>query len=375
MGTRSGDIDAGAVLSLIREGGMTAEQVDHLLNKRSGLKGLSGISNDLRDLEEQAAQGHDGARLAIQVFAHRVRKYLGAYVATMGGADAVVMTGGIGENGSAMRRRILQRFDFLGLTIDEEKNRDCSVSAEQRVADISRDSSRVKALVIATDEQLMIARETAVIASGSTAVKQPGPIPIAVSARHVHLTEQTFQALFGSDAQLTERKPLSQPGQFAANECVNLIGPRRRIDEVRILGPFRGKNQVEISRTDEFHLGVDAPIRMSGKTEGSAPITLEGPAGTVELEEGLICAKRHIHMTPVDSQAYAVEHGDEVSVVINGGPRDLVFADVVVRVKPSYRLEMHIDTDEANAAELARASEGALVRVDASAVLTAKKPQ
>ncbi len=121
------------------------------------------------------------------------------------------------------------------------------------------------------------------------------------------------------------------------------------------------KNQVEVSRTDEFALGVDAPIRDSGQVDGSAPITLEGPAGTVKLTEGLICAKRHIHMTPEDAKRYGVSDGDEVEVGIGGGPRDLIYGDVLVRVSPKYKLEMHIDTDEANAAELSPGARGELV--------------
>ena len=363
MGTRSGDIDAGVLIHLLRQTDLDADGLDRLLNKDSGLKGLSGHSNDLRDLEERAAAGDDGARLAIAVFAHRVRKYIGAYGATMGGFDGVILTAGVGENAVAMRRRILQRFEYLGLVLDEERNADARVSEERRVAEISGPLSRVKAFVIATDEQLMIAEETAGLVRGRAAVKQPAPIPIAVSARHVHLSADTFEKLFGTDTELTAHAPLSQPGQFAANETVNLIGPRRRIDGVRILGPLRKADQVEISRTDEFHLGVDAPVRRSGNVRGSAPIILEGPKGTVHLNEGLVCALRHIHMTTADAEAYGVKDGDEVAVAVDTGPRELVFGDVLVRVKDSYALEMHIDTDEANAAELSQEAEGTLVRI------------
>ena len=136
------------------------------------------------------------------------------------------------------------------------------------------------------------------------------------------------------------------------------------IDRVRILGPLRPACQVEISRTDEFKLGVDAPVRHSGKTKGSAPVTLVGPKGTLHLEEGLICAWRHIHMTPEDAEAYGVKNGDYVEVAIEGGDRDLTFGDVLVRVKSSYALEMHIDTDEANAAELSRGAQGDLTYKD-----------
>lgn len=359
MGTRSGDVDAGVVLMLARELGI--DETDNLLNRKSGLVGVSGLSNDLRDIQTKASEGHDEARLAISVYAHRVRKYIGAYAATMGGVDAVVMTGGVGENSQSMRRRILQRLDFLGLTLNEDKNSDAKVSSENPVFDISAGNARVKSLVVATNEELMIATQAAKVAGGDKEIKGERVIPIAVSARHIHLDRATMDILFGEGSELTVYKEISQPGQFAAEQKVNLIGPRRRIDGVRVLGPLRPGNQVEISRTDEFHLGVDAPIRNSGKVKGSAPITLEGPKGTVHLSEGLICARRHIHMQPHDAEHFGVKDKDEVEVAVTGGPRDLIFGDVLVRVKESYRLEMHIDTDEANAAELSRGAVGDLV--------------
>ncbi len=376
MGTRGGDLDPGAVLALLRSGEYDVQSLDALLNTKAGLAGLSGVGNDLRDIEKRASEGDDRCRLAVSVFAHRVRKYIGAYAAVMGGLDAVVLTGGIGENAVAMRNRILQRFDFLGLVLDDDRNAEVKVTREQPVASISAHHSRVAALVVKTDEELSIARQAADLVGDKSAVKSPKPIPVAISARHLHLDAETFAALFGPDATPTKLKDISQPGQYACHEKVNLIGPRNRIDGVRLLGPLRSAPQVEVSRTDEFVLGVDAPIRDSGKTVGSAPITLEGPKGTVHLKEGLICAKRHIHMAPEDAQAYGVADGDEVEVAIAGGPRDLVFGDVLVRVSPKYRLEMHLDTDEANAAELSQGAEGQLTYTDvlgASAVLQKKR--
>ncbi|MCU0677908.1 MAG: phosphate propanoyltransferase [Myxococcota bacterium] len=170
-----------------------------------------------------------------------------------------------------------------------------------------------------------------------------------------------MDVLFGPGSELTPYKPLSQPGQFASEERVTIVGPRGRLERVRVLGPLRKGCQVEVSRTDEFLLGIDAPIRQSGHTKGSAPVTLEGPKGTLQLPEGLICAWRHIHMHPDDAEAYGVKDGDEVEVAVTGGPRDLVFGDVIVRVHPQFALEMHIDTDEANAAELSSGASGALV--------------
>lgn len=369
MGTRCGDLDPGVVLQLVRALG--AEATDELLNRRSGLAGLSGLGNDLRDIQREAAEGNDGARLAITVFAHRCRKYIGAYAAVMGGLDAIVLTGGIGENSAEMRRRILQRLDFLGVRLDDDANADAKVSDADPVADISEPHARVRSLVVATNEELSIARQTANVVGGGQEVKKPGPIPIAISARHVHLDRKAMDTLFGEGSELTPYKPLSQPGQFAAEERVTLVGPRGRIEGVRVLGPLRPACQVEVSRTDEFKLGVDAPIRRSGQVKGSAPITLEGPKGTVHLDEGLICAWRHIHMTTADAEAYGVKDGDMVEVTVSGGPRDLTFGDVLVRVKDSYALEMHIDTDEANAAELSRGATGELVYTAPDANVTA----
>ena len=360
MGTRSGDIDPGALIALLRAG-LSVDELDTLLTKKSGLAGMSGAGQDLRDIEKRAAEGDDRCRLAITVYSHRVRKYVGAYAAAMGGLDAVLLTGGVGENSVSMRRRILQRFDFLGLVFDEDLNSDARVSHEAPVSDVSSEVSRVRALVIKTNEELSIARQAAMVLAPLRPSATTATIPIAVSARHLHLDAATFALLFGEGKTPTRYKDISQPGQYACEEKVNLIGPRGRIDGVRLLGPLRSKNQVEVSRTDEFKLGVDAPIRDSGHVGGSAPITVEGPKGTVTLTEGLICAKRHVHMAPEDARTFGVKDGDEIEVAITGGPRDLVFGDVLVRVSDKYTLEMHIDTDEANAAELNAGTSGELV--------------
>ena len=374
MGTRSGDVDAGVLLQLLREG-YDVDALDELLNRRSGLAGLSGLGPDLREIERAAADGHAGARLAINVFAHRARKYIGAYAAAMGGIDAVVFTGGIGENSASMRGRILQRLEFLGLILDEDRNADASVTHEAAHALITTPMSRVEAIVVKTDEELAIAGHVRAVVADA-APPAPIPIPIAVSARHCHLTAATFARLFGPDATPTPARALSQPGQFACEERVTLVGPRERIEGVRLLGPLRDVDQVEISRTDEFRLGVDAPVRDSGNVRGSAPIVLEGPHGTVRLTEGLICARRHIHMHPDDARALGVEDRDEVAVSIVGGERDLVFGDVLVRVSERYALEMHLDTDEANAAELEGVTHGTLSRtdVDAGSAATVLEP-
>jgi propanediol utilization protein len=178
----------------------------------------------------------------------------------------------------------------------------------------------------------------------------------------VHLCRRDVEALFGAGHQLTKKAPLFIDSQFACEETVNLVGPRGRVDRVRVLGPERSRTQVEISRTEEFKLGIDAPIRASGDLDGTPGITLEGPEGQVQLPEGVICAMRHIHMTPKDAEVYGVKDRDLVMVKMMG-ERELIFGDVLVRVNPAYKLEMHIDTDEANAAELSSVSQGFLVMI------------
>ena len=176
-------------------------------------------------------------------------------------------------------------------------------------------------------------------------------VPIGVSARHIHLTQEHVEALFGEGYQLTKKKDL-MGGQFASNEKVTIVGLKlRAIENVRVLGPVRKNTQVEISATDAISLGVKAPIRESGNIAGSAPIAIIGPKGAVYLNEGCIVAKRHIHMAPKDAMAAGVHDGDIVSVKADN-ERGTIFNNVQIRVDDSFTLEMHIDTDEANAAQI-----------------------
>lgn len=373
MGTRIGDIDPGILLRLLKEEDISLEELERILNHESGLKGISGHSNDMRDIIDRAADGDEDCRMALHAFCHRVRKYIGAYSAVMDGVDAIVFTGGIGENSPTVRNRCTQRLDFLGALLWEDRNRDVKLSKETPVVDFARPHSRVRLLAVATDESLAIAQQTAELVEDNDQVNIIPEIPIAISARHVHLDQETVEKLFGKGYQLTERNPLSQPGQFACNETVALIGPRNRLEKVRILGPVRPASQVEVSRTDEFFLGIDAPVRASGKIENTPGITLEGPAGKVELKEGLICAWRHIHMTPEDAEVFAVEDKDIVEVEVRSDQRSLTFGNVLVRVSPKYKLEMHIDTDEGNAAEISRGATGALVAGEGKAFLKRKR--
>jgi propanediol utilization protein len=175
-------------------------------------------------------------------------------------------------------------------------------------------------------------------------------IPIAVSARHAHLSAATLRQLFGERFELHVRKWLSQTGQFSAQETVSLIGPRGRIDHVRLMGPPRERDQIELSRSDECTLGLTAPLRVSGDLANTPGLRVVGPAGTVTLPSGVITARRHIHIDPAQARQLALHDGQIVSVKIDSDGRDLTFGDIVVRVAPDFRLELHLDTDEANAA-------------------------
>jgi propanediol utilization protein len=186
-------------------------------------------------------------------------------------------------------------------------------------------------------------------------------IPINGSVRHVHLSKAHVEALYGPGHELTRKGDLSQPGQYACEEMVTLVGPKASVPKVRVLGPARGETQVEISRTDEFTLGIDAPIRASGDLKDSIGIRIEGPKGAVVLERGVIQAQRHIHMSPSDAVRFGVKDKDWVMVRV-GGERGIVFDDVLVRVHEQYRLDMHLDTDEANAADLHPGSYGTLIK-------------
>lgn len=176
-------------------------------------------------------------------------------------------------------------------------------------------------------------------------------IPVGISNRHVHLAQQDVEALFGKGYALTPFKPLRQPGQFAAQECVTVVGPKGSLTNVRVLGPARPVSQLEISRGDCFTLGINAPVRESGQLENSGNALLIGPEGYVELHSQVICAWRHIHMSPQDARRLNVVNGQKVRVR-SGGERRLTFEDVMVRVRDDFVLEFHIDTEEANAAGL-----------------------
>lgn len=186
---------------------------------------------------------------------------------------------------------------------------------------------------------------------------------VEVSARHVHLTEEDFRLLFGEGKELTFKKSLSQPGQFLSNERLEIAGPRGEICNVAILGPYRKKTQVEVTLTDCRALGIEAPVRESGKLEKSSPVLIIGPKGSIHKEDGLIVAKRHVHMHTKDASQFGFHDGQIVSVELPG-KRPVCLHDTVVRVSDQYALAMHIDIDEANAAGFPANSEDVFGSID-----------
>ncbi len=360
MGTRCGDIDSGVLTFLQQKEGLSPAELEELLNKKSGLLGLSGIRSDLRDVEKAADEGDAHALTAIKTFSYRIRKYIGAYIAAMGGIDVIIFTAGIGQGSAGVRAMALQGLGCMGITLDEARNRQARDGRE--IARISSNDSPVTVLVVPTDEERMIARETLRALSRDYLVRaseacRTEPITIEVSAHHIHLAQPDVESLFGAGHQLTKTSDLSQPGQFACQEQLSIIGPKGRIDRVRVLGPARKYTQVEIAMTEQFKLGLQPPIRESGDIEGSPGCTLEGPAGSVTFSKGVICALRHIHMTPADALRYGLKDKSTVRVRVPGD-RELLFGDVRIRVDPSFALAMHLDTDEANAANLRNGTPG-----------------
>lgn len=186
---------------------------------------------------------------------------------------------------------------------------------------------------------------------------------VETSARHVHVTQEHLEILFGKGAVLTKKKDLSQPGQYACEERVEVVGPKKSLAGVSILGPVRSATQVELSATDARSIGIAAPIRESGDVAGSGACKLVGPCGEVEISEGVIVAKRHIHLTPADAEELGVTNGEIVAVKIDSADRSAILCDTVCRVSENYARAMHIDTDESNAVGAGRNQMGVIVKL------------
>jgi len=355
MSNRAGNLDPAVMIHLMEHYKMSPEELSRLINSESGLKGISGISGDIREIEAAADEGVHRALLAHRVYCYHIRKTIGAYVAAMGGIDVLAFTGRIAESSSAVRSLACQGLEYMGIKLDEEKNRNLGQVASHAV--ISSDDSRVKIIVIASNDERLVAwealraTERSLIARGADAEEAEEPIPVEISAHHVHLAQADVEKLFGPGHQLTPEHELSQPGQFACAEKVHLVGPKGKIANVRVLGPTRKETQVEIAMTEQFKLGIQPPIRESGDLANTPGVTLEGPYGSAQIARGVICAQRHIHMSPEDAMRRGLRDRYVVRVRVEGD-RELIFGDVVVRVNPNFRLAMHIDTDEGNAASM-----------------------
>ncbi|MEW6165442.1 MAG: acetate/propionate family kinase [Pseudomonadota bacterium] len=359
MSTRAGNLDPAVMIHLMEHYKMSPAELSQLINAESGMKGISGISGDIREIEEAADAGHHRALLAHRAYCYQIRKTVGAYVAAMGGIDVLAFTGRIGETSAAVRSLACQGLEFMGIKLDEAKNRNLDRVASHAV--VSADDSPVTIIVIASNDERLVAwealraTERTLIARGPEAEDEP--IPIEISAHHVHLAQEDVEKLFGPGHQLTPEHELSQPGQFACAEKVHLVGPKGKIMNVRVLGPTRKETQVEIAMTEQFKLGIQPPIRESGDLANTPGITLEGPAGASVIPRGVICAQRHIHMSPEDAMRRGLRDKYVVRVRV-AGDRELIFGDVVVRVNPNFRLAMHIDTDEGNAASIRTGMQG-----------------
>lgn len=186
---------------------------------------------------------------------------------------------------------------------------------------------------------------------------------VETSARHVHVTKETLEVLFGAGHELTKKKDLSQPGQFACEERVTVVGPKKELANVSILGPCRKADQIELSATDARSIGIAAPVRESGDVAGSGACKLVGPCGEVEVKEGVIVAKRHIHLTPADAEELGVTNGEIVAVKIDSADRSAILCDTVCRVSENYARAMHIDTDESNAVGAGRNQMSVIVKL------------
>jgi acetate kinase len=369
MPSRSGSIDPAVMIHLMEQHGMSTGQLSSLINTESGLKGISGISSDIHEIEAAAAEGHHRALLAHKAFCYQVRKNIGAYVAAMGGIDVLAFTGDIGETSATVRSLACQGLGYMGIKLDEEKNRHLGKFNGHAI--ISADDSPVSILVVANDDERLVAWEALRAIERNQLLleakaEDTPAIPVEISAHHVHLSQADVEKLFGPGHQLTPMHELSQPGQYACEEQVHLVGPKGRIAKVRVLGPTRKETQVEIAMTEQFKLGVQPPIRQSGDLAGTPGITLEGPYGSSTIERGVICAQRHIHMSPEDAMRFRVRDNYVVRVRVEG-ERELIFGDVVCRVNPAFRLAMHIDTDEGNAGNIHTGMQGFIEEIQSRA--------
>jgi acetate kinase len=353
MNSRPGDLDPSIIPIISQTLELRIGDIYRTLFSECGLTALTGVSN-FSLIESLANDGNIEANNALKMYAYRIKKYLGSYIAIMGGLDCLIFTGGIGENSTIIRSLVCEGLSNLGITIDNFKNDNVFIG-NSKAAPINCDSSKVKVFVLTSNEQAVIAMETNNLLSNHpislSAFNNPEFIPVSVSARHIHLSNADLDCLFGDGYKLHKLHDLYQPGSWAAVETVSLIGPRDTIENVRILGPTREKTQIEISKSDAIHLGIDVPIRPSGDLVDTPYILVKGVHAYIRTD-GLIIASRHIHTNPDDANRIGLCDGKKVCVSITNSNRKLVFKDVLVRVSERFKTEMHIDTDEANAGDI-----------------------
>jgi len=189
-------------------------------------------------------------------------------------------------------------------------------------------------------------------------------VKVEVSARHLHISQEDFMTLFGKQ-ELTKLRDISQPGQYAASETVSLRGSKGQIDNVRILGPFRNQTQIELSKTDAYYLGIEAPLRLSGQLENSGSIDIIGPQGELKLKSGVITALRHLHISTENAKEWGLKDGQNISIRVGQGDaddiKDMIFKEIIVRISDEFVLSCHIDTDEANAANINKFTMGVIL--------------
>jgi len=251
-----------------------------------------------------------------------------------------------------VRQRVCETLGYMGVDINPERN--IAANTESQVYDVSERHSRTRVLVVRTDEEKMIAREVVRCLVGPTAAMRSvlsQPIPIGVSVRHVHLARSDCDALFGPGYELAKRRDVTQPGQYVTRETIDVIGPKGELTGVAIINPLRKQTQVELARTDAMRIGVNPPLRESGKLEGTPGVKLRGPHGSIDIASGVIVAHRHVHMSPADARKFGVADQDIIAVRAEGD-REMSMGDVIVRVSEQFVLDLHLDTDEANAAGL-----------------------
>ena len=271
-----------------------------------------------------------------------------------------IFTGGIGQGSAEVRALALQGLDCMGIHLDETRNRDArgsTKSAASRAMTRSRRAGRAHRRGTHDGARSVARHQPLRTSTRVLAAQKQQPFPSRFPPITSISRKNTSRRCSARDTNSRNARDLSQPGQFACKEQLAIVGPKGRIERVRVLGPARKYTQIEIAMTEQFKLGVHPPIRESGDIADTPGCTLEGPAGSVALDRGVICALRHIHMTPADALRYGVRDKSFVRVRI-AGDRELVFGDVLVRVDPSFALAMHIDTDEANAANVRTGAQG-----------------